>query len=209
MAKKVPTKAELFLELANPDEKGFSRWVCTSEFTGPYARLKLGNGLDFARSDSKFAQKYNIEKDYSRTKGNGIDAIRLNGLKEEDPYTQYIRPDIKKAIQKQRCVILGTSNPEVDHKNGMKNEGRVMKNEDQRLSDFQPLGKAANDAKRQCCKECRESGIRYDATQLGYPMPYYAGEATHNHEENACIGCFWYDPLEFKKHLAIKETPEV
>jgi hypothetical protein len=92
----------------------------------------------------------------------------------------------------------------VDHKNGMKNEARVMKNEDQKLSDFQPLSKAANDAKRQYCKECRRTGIRYDAKLLGYPISYYACGRTHNNEEDACVGCYWYDPLEFKKHLKAK-----
>ena len=204
MAKREKSKAELFIELAQPDENGCSRWVETSEFTGEYERLKLGNGFDFGRKESPLAQKYIIETDKKRTPGVGIDAIRLNGYREEDPYTQYIRPEIKKEIKKQRCVVLGTSDPEVDHKNGMKNEGRVMKNEDQKLSDFQPLGKAANDAKRQYCKECRESGIRYDAKLLGYPMSYYAGGKKHNMEEDACIGCYWYDPLEFKKHLKQK-----
>ena len=87
----------------------------------------------------------------------------------------------------------------------MKNEDRVMKNEDQRLSDFQPLSKAANDAKRQFCKECRQTGIRYDAKKLGYPMSYYKGGAKHNNEEDACVGCYWYDPLEFKSHLKQKD----
>ncbi len=204
MAKRKKTKAELFIELAQPDEKGCSRWVETSEFTDKYERLKLGNGFDFGRKESPLAQKYIIETDKKRTPGVGIDAIRLNGFKEDDPFTQYIRPEIKKAIRKQHCAVLGTSDPEVDHKNGMKNEGRVMKNEDQKLSDFQPLSKAANDAKRQYCKECRRTGIRYDAKKLGYPISYYAGGANHNMEEDACVGCYWYDPLEFKKHLKAK-----
>lgn len=96
---------------------------------------------------------------------------------------------------------MGTSNPEADHKNGMKNEDRVMRNEDQRLEDFQPLSKAANDAKRQYCKECMRTGIRYDAKKLGYPMSYYKGAAEHHNDPNACEGYYWYDPLEFKKHL--------
>ena len=86
----------------------------------------------------------------------------------------------------------------------MKNESRVMNNENQKLSDFQPLSKAANDAKRQYCKECRASGKRFDAKLLGYPMSYYEGVAEHQGEENACIGCYWYDPLEFKRHLIEK-----
>ena len=198
------TKTELFIKLAQPNENGVSRWVDISEFVGEYACLTFGNGASWARKESTLAKKYIIEFDKSITPGNGIDRIRLNGLNNGD-YSQHIRADIKRTIKAQRCVVLGTSNPEVDHKNGMKNEDRVMRNEDQRLEDFQPLSKAANDAKRQYCKECRRTGIRYDAKKLGYPMSYYKGGATHNNEENACEGCYWYDPIEFKKHLIEKK----
>ena len=198
------TKTELFIKLAQPDENGVSRWIDIGEFVGEYACLTFGNGASWARKESMLARKYVIEFDKSITPGNGIDRIRLNGLNNGD-YSQHIRADIKRTIRAQRCVVLGTSNPEVDHKNGMKNEDRVMRNEDQRLEDFQPLSKAANDAKRQYCKECRRTGIRYDAKKLGYPMSYYKGGATHNNEENACEGCYWYDPIEFKKHLQEKK----
>lgn len=198
------TKTELFIKLAQPNENGVSRWVDISEFVGEYACLTFGNGASWARKESILARKFVIEFDKSITPGNGIDRIRLNGLNNGD-YSQHIRADIKRTIKAQRCVVLGTSNPEVDHKNGMKNEDRVMRNEDQHLEDFQPLSKAANDAKRQYCKECRRTGIRYDAKKLGYPMSYYKGGATHNNEENACEGCYWYDPIEFKKHLQEKK----
>lgn len=198
------TKTELFIKLAQPNENGVSRWIDISEFVGEYACLTFGNGASWARKESTLAKKYIIEFDKSITPGNGIDRIRLNGLNNGD-YSQHIRADIKRTIKAQRCVVLGTSNPEVDHKNGMKNEDRVMRNEDQRLEDFQPLSKAANDAKRQYCKECRRTGIRYDAKKLGYPMSYYKGGTTHNNEENACEGCYWYDPIEFKKHLQEKD----
>ena len=194
------TKTELFLELAKPDESGCSRWVSVDEFKDEYAELKFGNGASLARKESKLAKEYIIEFDKTITPGNSIDRIRLVGY-DDDDYSQYIRADIKKEIRSRRCVILGTSKPEVDHKNGMKNESRVMKNENQKLSDFQPLSKAANDAKRQCCKECIASGKRFDAKRLGYPMSYYKGVAEHHGEEDACLGCYWYDPLEFKRHL--------
>ncbi len=197
------TKTELFIQLAKPDNNGISRWVSVTEFIGEYACLTFGNGASWARKESTLAKKYVIEFDKTISNGNGIDRIRLNGFNNGD-YSQYIRADIKKAIKARRCVVLGTSNPEVDHKNGMKNEGRVMRNENQSLEDFQPLSKAANDAKRQFCKECRQTGIRYDARLLGYPISYYSGVAEHHNEENACIGCYWYDPLEFKKHLIQK-----
>ena len=197
------TKTDLFLKLASPDKNGISRWVNVSEFTGEYAELKFGNGASWARKESTLAKKYIIEFDKSITPGNGIDRIRLNGFNDND-FSQHINAEIKRTIKARRCVVLGTSNPEVDHKNGMKNESRVMRNENQRLSDFQPLSKAANDAKSQFCKECRRTGIRFDAKLLGYPMSYYAGGKTHNFEEDACVGCYWYDPLEFKRHLVPK-----
>ena len=198
------TKTELFLKLAQPDENGVSRWVSTSEFVDEYADLTFGNGASWARKESKLAKNFKIEFDKTITPGNSIDRIRLTG-KNNDGYSQHINAAIKRKIKAQRCVILGTSNPEVDHKNGMKNEDRVMQNKEQRLSDFQPLSKAANGAKRQFCKECRRTGIRYDAKLLGYPMSYYKGKAKHNNEEDACIGCFWYDPIEFRKHLVPKD----
>lgn len=198
------TKTELFLKLAAPDKNGVSRWVYVSEFVGEYADLTFGNGASWARKESTLAKKYNVEFYKKDTPGNSIDRIRLNGFNNGD-YSQHINASIKREIKSRRCVVLGTSNPEVDHKNGMKNEARVMKNEAQRLSDFQALSKAANDAKRQFCKECMRTGIRYDAKQLGYPMPYYKGGAKHNNEENACIGCYWYDPIEFRRHLQEKK----
>lgn len=197
------TKTDLFLELAKPNEQGISRWVSVDEFVGDYATLKFGNGASWARKESTLAKKFIVEFDKTITSGNGIDRVRLNGFNNSD-YSQNIRADIKRVIKAQRCVVLGTSNPEVDHKNGMKNEDRVMRNENQQLSDFQPLSKAANDAKRQFCKECRRSGKRYDAKNLGYPMSYYTGTAEHHMEEDACVGCYWYDPIEFKKHLKQK-----
>ena len=93
-----------------------------------------------------------------------------------------------------------TSNPEVDHKNGWKNDG-AMNIKTQKLEDFQPLSKAANDAKRQFCKECRRTKKRFDAKKLGYPMSFYDGDENHVGDEKGCIGCFWYDPIEFRKHL--------
>ena len=204
MAKRGPTKIELFEELAQPDENGVSRWVSVEEFVDKYKGLQLLNGAGWSRDDGPFGRKYIVERDKKRTPGNRTDAIRTAGFNNGD-YSQHIRADIKREIASRRCVVLGTSNPEVDHKNGMTYEERVMRHEEQRLSDFQPLSKAANDAKRQFCKECKATGIRYDAKQLGYPMSYYCGTAHHNGEEDACVGCFWYDPIAFRNHLEEKK----
>lgn len=198
-------KPYLFLKLAKPDENGVSRWVSKEEFIGEYSSLMFKNGADWCRKESTIAQHYNIEFDRSITSGRGIDRIRLAGYKKEEDRigSQTIRSDIKEYYKSKRCVILYTSNPEVDHKNGWKN-GKAMNTKTQKYEDFQPLSKAANDAKRQFCKECRKTHIRFDAKNLGYPISYYKGNEYHNGEENGCIGCFWYDPIEFRKHLTKK-----
>lgn len=201
------SKPYLFEKLAQPDSNGISRWVSKNEFVGEYADLMFQNGASWCRKESTIAKKYIVEFDKSQTPGNSVDRIRLNGFKDENDWIggQTIRSDIKKHYQKMRCVILGTSNPEVDHKNGWKNNSDVMNVTTQKFEDFQPLSKAANDAKRQFCKECRKTGIRYDAKKLGYPMSFYYGNKQHSADENGCVGCFWYDPIEFRKHLKLKD----
>lgn len=201
------TKPYLFLKLANPDYKGKSRWVSKTEFTGEFASLMFQNGADWCRKESTIAKYYVVEFDKSITRGNGVDKIRLNGYKNEEDRigSQAIRSDIKKYYKEKRCVVLGVSNPEVDHKNGWKNDDNVMKNlSSQSLDDFQPLSKAANDAKRQFCKECRRYKKRYDAKKLGYPISFYKGGIDHDGSATGCVGCFWYDPIEFRKHLEQK-----
>lgn len=204
------TQQELFLELAKPNENGISRWVNTSEFVGKYSSLELLNGLSWGRKSSSLARTYNVETDKSVTTGNKIDRIRLNGFNtcHTSTHTQSIRNDIKQEISKQRCVILGTNRScdhktEVDHKDGRKDDSRVMNTSTQTIDDFQPLSKPANDAKRQFCKECKETNLRYDAKKLGYTISFTKGNINYD-EEIGCIGCFWYDPVAFRKELVKK-----
>lgn len=204
------TQQELFLELAQPNENGISRWVYTSEFVGRYSSLELLNGLSWGRKSSTLAKTYNVETDKSITPGNKIDRIRLNGFNtcHTSTYTQSIRSDIKQEISKQRCVILGTNRScdhktEVDHKDGRKDDSRVMNTSTQTLEDFQPLSKPANDAKRQFCKECKETNLRYDAKKLGYTISFTKGNINYT-DEIGCSGCFWYDPIAFRKELVLK-----
>lgn len=202
---KVGSKAYLFVKLAKPDKKGKSRWVSKSEFINEYSSLMFKNGADWCRKESTISKKFYLDFDRSITSGNGIDRIKLNGYKDnKDTNSQTIRKDIKDYYKKQRCVILYTSNPEVDHKNGRKN-GTEMNINTQVIEDFQPLSKAANDAKRQFCKECKRTNKRFDAKLLGYPISYYKGDEKHNNTSKGCIGCFWYDVVEFRKHLEEKK----
>jgi len=101
------TKKDIFLELAQPDSEGFSRWVSVSEFTGKYKDLQLGNGGSWCRANSILAKAYIVEFDKNQTSGNSIDRIRLNGFNIKRIFNQNIRKDIKDYYKTQNCVMLG------------------------------------------------------------------------------------------------------
>ncbi len=200
------TKTDLFLSLAKPDENGFSRWVPVDEFVGEFKDLKLGNGGSWCRASSTLAKKFLLEFDKSITSGNSIDAVRTIGFNTSANFNQAIRQDIKDFYKNKPCVMLGivgkseNTKIEIDHKEGTKDCQRVSELSKQELSDFQPLTKAANDAKRQICKRCQETDKRFDATVIeGYPLPFYAGNESLN--ESSCIGCYQYDPVAYRKFI--------
>lgn len=199
------SKTDLFLELAKPNEKGVSRWVDVTEFTDKYTELQLGNGGSWCRKSSILARKYIVEFNKAKTKGNSIDSIRLNGFNSDDSFKQAIRKDIKDFYKTQNCVMLGINGNsentkiEIDHKDGRKDDWRVSNSQTQRFEDFQPLCKAANDAKRQICKRCKETNKRWDAKNIkGNPYSFYDGDENYTNELG-CKGCYQYDPVEYRK----------
>lgn len=188
--------AALFLELARPDVDGFSRAVPTIEFEGPYERLRLGNGGSWCRDDGSLAREFNVHR--IKEKGR-IVAVQLHGRKKQ-PILKPIPADIRTAIVAQRCAVLNTSNPECDHKDGRRDDPRLSDPARVTLDDFQPLSKAANNAKRQACRECRETGERFDARKLGFATAQTKGNGTYR---GSCIGCYWYDVRAF--HRAVSQ----
>jgi hypothetical protein len=208
------TKTELFLKLAEPDVNGKSRWVRVTEFIEEYKELQLGNGGSWCRDSSSLAKKYVVEFDKTISSGNSIDAIRLNGFNKQKPFNQNIRKDIKDYYKTQNCVMLGINGTsentkiEIDHKDGRKDNSRISNIETQKREDFQPLCKAANDAKRQICKRCKETNKRWNAKNLkGNPYPFYEGDENYI-AELGCKGCYQYDPVEYRKTSVIKITKE-
>ena len=157
-------KTDLFIELAQPNDKGVSRWVSASEFVGKYHELKLGNGLSWGRKGKSLERNFIIEVDRSLTPGDSIDRIRLNGFNTESRFNQNIRSDIKKALSSKPCVMLGTFGGttanmkiEVDHKDGRKEDMRVSDLQTQKLEDSNhfarlPMisrGRSAKNARKQ------------------------------------------------------------
>lgn len=199
------TTKDLFLKLARPDPNGYSRWVDVKEFVGEYKVLQLGNGGSWCRRSSTLAKTYIVEFDKTKTKGNSIDAIRLCGFNKENSFNQSIRADIKAYYKNKNCVMLGVNGKsentkiEIDHKDGRKDNMRISDISTQKIEDFQPLCKAANDIKRQICIKCKETNKRWDAKNIsGNPYSFYEGDENYTNELG-CVGCYQYDPVEYRK----------
>lgn len=208
------TKANLFIELAQPNANGVSRWVDKSEFVGKYKDLQLGNGGSWCRRSSPLARKYIIEIDRSVTPGLSIDKIRLNGFNQNKQFNQNIRQDIRDFYKNKNCVMLGVNGTsentiiELDHKDGRKTDEQVSNLSTQRVEDFQPLCKAANDIKRQICKKCRETNKRWNAKNIpGNPYSFYCGDENWT-PELGCKGCYQYDPVAYRKESIKKISAE-
>ena len=192
---------EMYAEVKyNPDDPTscFSREIPVTELKNIHPGFESTNGCQWARSDGSYlGNKYIIKRPKYKGK---VYAIQLDGP-NHNSVKKYrgIRKDIRDIISKQKCAVLDIgSNIEVDHKNGKYNELNNISLEDQKISDFQPLSKAANDAKRQHCKECIQLGKRYDARQLGYKEGWVVGDEN----TSPCIGCYWYDPKRFNELIS-------
>ena len=189
------TKAALFIELAKPDRNGFSREVYVSEFNGKYVGLIMGNGGPWCRTNGPLGKIYQIKR---HKKKNKIHYVQLIGL-NDSPTNRNIPQKIRYKFSGKRCVVLCTGNPEIDHKNGRESDSRLSDSSRLEESDFQALSKAANDAKRQHCKVCRDTNNRFDAKKLGYCLSQIEGNGVYR---GCCVGCYWHDTYAFNKAIS-------
>mgnify|MGYP001356191283 FL=1 len=192
---KKQSKNELFLELAQPNDQGISKVISTNLFIEKYSRLKHGNGRDWGRTDDKNFH-YNLK---TKKNGNKIISYQCVGFKKT--LSKEISPRIREFFKNKRCSVLGISKIEIDHKNGRYNDPRVANKLTQKTSDFQALSRSPNLSKREYCKECEKTNIRFDAKIIGYSKSYYSGGKNHNGTINGCVGCYWHDVLKFKENL--------
>ena len=195
------SKAALFLELANPDDLGFSRSVSVVEFADKYQGLAFGNGGSWIRRDSRLARFYNIR---THKKGNAITHVELQGYRKVPVLEKPIPAAIRRKVITNDCVVLGTSKPECDHKDGRLDDPRLSNSNLVTIDDFQPLSKAANNAKRQHCVECRDTDQRFDAKRLGYQVSQVRGNGEYN---GTCVGCYWHDPVFFNQEVSKNFKP--
>ena len=199
------TLGDIFLANFPPDENGWTEIIYMEDLIKIDKDFWTTNGSDWSRKGSAIYNKYNIRRFNAKELGiksvpwstkrvtwNKIIAIQLQGFREK-PENHSIPNEVRKALAKQPCVVLGviTSDMEIDHK-----DGRYF-SEKYTLDDFQPMSKAANDAKREHCKRCRANNCRFDAKTLGYNISFIEGDF----DTPSCPGCYWYDPVAFRQAL--------
>lgn len=225
----------LFLQLAKPNDKGFSNVITTNRFVDKYEKLKFGNGGSWCRKDSKLCAdykiatiKYNGKIDYKWTnvsqddiiyvkngfkkinitgKSHKILAIMMCGKNNNSTLNRKIRRDICDILRVKNCVSCGTSHDiEIDHKNDLYNDKRVLTLATQTLDDFQPLCRHCNLRKREVIKRAKETGIRPSAMDIPHLAPLsikYVGNNTSDvldvTSTTVLEGTYWHDPVEFMK----------
>jgi 5-methylcytosine-specific restriction endonuclease McrA len=197
-----------FLEYAKPDERGWTKIITIDELNRHFNtnEFTTQNGGAWCRSDTPLLSQYNVER-YKGTvinsqgkKTQKIISIQLRGIKESFANLA-IRNDIKKAIKALKCAILVTANDiQVDHKcPRIELTPLVGDTATQVQSDFQALCRVANSAKRGHCMDCKNTKKRFDAKILGYSVSQWQGGSVF---KKSCVGCYWYDPVEFNAQVS-------
>jgi len=168
---KKPSNLEKVISLFNPDENGYSRRVRVEEIENSNLTWsKNGNGR---RGKFFGVQKFKFLVE--RGKGNKVISLKLDGLNESIILNQTIRKDIKDKLNEQNrsnfapdCLIpLVDNDKEIDHRWGRKDSplyGRINDTKKQSIDDFQLLSHSHNQFKREQCKKCTMTNVRYDAT---------------------------------------------
>ena len=156
------------INLFSPDDTGHSDWVTVNQVVA--AGLKWTSNGNVRRGVAFNVTEYHWE--FYRVK-NTVTKMRLVGHNEELAFQQRIRKDIIDTLRQQTksnfapdCIVdLVDNDKEIDHRWGRKDDPQFIHIGDvsqQTVDDFQLLSHSHNQLKRQKCKECVETNVRFD-----------------------------------------------
>ena len=166
--------------LFSPDENGVSDWVTVAQVIE--AGLKWTSNGNVRRGVAFNVSEFHWEFDKVKNK---IERMRLIGTNDELAFQQRIRKDIIDELRQQTksnfapdCIVdLIDNDKEIDHRWGRKDDPQFIhigNVKNQSVDDFQLLSHSHNQLKRQKCKECVETNVRFDGqtytTCLGCPL---------------------------------------
>lgn len=183
------------------DRKGLK--VCTMKVNREFRFSEHVSDSEESKFRETITQHIETKKLTTNKPKNSLWFIMFGGKVVVDKTTRSIRKDIRNFYRKQPCVNCGTTcNLEVDHKNGLYNDKRVLNTKTQTIDDFQSLCRHCNLVKRQALKKAVKTGIRPSALDIpknkAYGVSYTTGDETFNvNDINAMLGTYWYDPIAF------------
>lgn len=178
---------------------GCSAWHYVSDLEDKTGLKLRGNGSAQLQNDRGLGKLYLIEKQYSSSGARAIESVRTIG--HATHYQSHRSSTIPMAVRVwlsgKPCSFCGTTTQlEADHR-----DGRKEPMPDPLASDFQALCKHCNALKREACKACLKSGIRFNAIVLGYRVSQWTGSLLFEPREPRCRGCLWHDPITFRSKL--------
>lgn len=65
-----------------------------------------------------------------------------------------------------------------------------------------------NCVKREKCKKCKSTDVRYDGRLFGFPLPFtkdtysFRSDDGDGHVRKGCDGCYFHDPVAFRSESA-------
>lgn len=172
---------------------------------------------DLSENDIELITNHHNLLNFDSARTNTVLYIRSYG-KLENPQNEHPpRQDIRDEICRRCCANCGTnSNIEVDHKNSLKNDPRVLNTHTQTIDDFQALCRHCNIVKREKEKRAKLQGRRYGArNELRYGIDFTQGDFTLDiNDPNWYIGTYWGDCIAFKQNIQnmnnnINEDPNI
>jgi hypothetical protein len=181
----------IFEKISEVDKKGLGKVWLISDLISISKKFQTTNGLAWARSDGSLGKKYLIDRVKKNNRSYSVQLVGFNLQATERYIPQSVRSHFANAV----CALTGTSEQiEIDHK-----DGRYLQHYTE-PQDFQPLHRNINLIKRQHCKKCKETNLRFDAKQLGFNKSYIMGDDKWK-MPLGCRGCFWFDIHEFRKEV--------
>lgn len=151
---------------------GISKTINIKRLIRLSKQFKTNNGRQWLRN-------FKINGKTLKHETNGLD-IRFIGFIEEN----HEIPEFVKKKLTGVCVVTGSSEVEIDHKNG-----RYTK-KDLDFADYQLLSKSVNLQKRGICKKCKETNCRPHIE--GYDFDYLiGGEKYVQNSCSNCKSCYW------------------
>jgi len=203
--KKLTKKQKIVNKIFKPNKYGISVWKTRNELSNTELKLSRNGNCRHGKyfNDCRFIWEKKNEK---RT-AVALRTIGFDIYNNQHIIKRSIRKDIKNYHYKTGCVCCGSkSDLVIDHKNDLYNDPKVLNVLTQTVSDFQCLCNHCNLQKRQVCISTKKYNRRYGATNIPqlkiFGVDFIVGDESFDiNDVNALKGTYWYDPIEFMKHI--------